>query len=355
MNAHSYRARALNAADNLAARAVAKPNGRARGILAGALAVSAILGASAFINHRLAKRAERQNPARGRFIGVRGVRLHVVERGEGQPLVLLHGNGTMVEDFEASGLIDTASSRYRVIAIDRPGFGHSTRTRGTAWTDEAQAEVIAQALTIMGVSDAIVLGHSWGCSVAVALALNHPEKVAALVLASGYYYPSVRADAAASAPLTIPLVADVVRYAISPWLARAAWPMILRKLFGPAPIPAKFDVFPKEMAVRPSQLGASTADSALMVPDAALRSPRYRELKAPVIIIAGEEDRLVDIDDQSGRLHAEVPQSTLHRIAGSGHMVHQTATDAVMAAIDEAAEQKRSKVARPQAQPAWAK
>lgn len=50
------------------------------------------------------------------------VRLHYVERGTGIPLVLLHGNGTMIEDFQSSGLIDLAAKKYRVIAIDRPGL-----------------------------------------------------------------------------------------------------------------------------------------------------------------------------------------------------------------------------------------
>jgi pimeloyl-ACP methyl ester carboxylesterase len=91
------------------------------------------------------------------------------------------------------------------------------------------------------------------------------------------------------------------------------------------------------MTFRPSQLRASAADAALMVPDAFARAGRYGELKMPVAIIAGEDDRLIDIDDQSGRLHADLLQSTLHRVSGAGHMVHQTATADVMAAIDEVA------------------
>jgi pimeloyl-ACP methyl ester carboxylesterase len=68
----------------------------------------------------------------------------------------------------------------------------------------------------------------------------------------------------------------------------------------------------------------------------------------PVAIIAGEEDRVVDIDKQSARLHREVPQSTLRRIRGVGHMVHQSATEAVMAAIEEAAAHvKKSSFAQP--------
>ena len=58
----------------------------------------------ALVNRHLAKKAERDNPAAGRFLDVDGVRLHYVERGSGEPLVLLHGNGSMIEDFESSGL-----------------------------------------------------------------------------------------------------------------------------------------------------------------------------------------------------------------------------------------------------------
>jgi pimeloyl-ACP methyl ester carboxylesterase len=60
------------------------------------------------------------------------------------------------------------------------------------------------------------------------------------------------------------------------------------------------------------------------------------------VIVAGEEDRLVDIDAQSARLHGDVPQSSFHRVPENGHMIHQTATDVVMSAINEvaAAEQR---------------
>jgi hypothetical protein len=65
------------------------------------------------LNRRLAKKAENGNPPAGQFLEVNGVRLHYVERGSGAPLVLLHGNGSMIQDFESSGLIDLASKNYR--------------------------------------------------------------------------------------------------------------------------------------------------------------------------------------------------------------------------------------------------
>ncbi len=289
--------------------------------------------AATLLNRWLAKRAERRNPPVGRFVTVHGVKLHYVERGRGTPLVLLHGNGSMIQDFNSSGLIDAASKRYRVIAFDRPGFGHSDRPRDTIWTPAAQADLIAAAMKQIGASRALVLGHSWGTLVALALAMQHPREVRALILASGYYFPTARADVLLLSPPSIPIIGDILSHTISPLLSRLIWPLLLRKIFGPAPVPAKFKDFPEEMAVRPSQIRASAAESALMIPAAHALQDHYRFLQMPVAIIAGEDDRLIEVE-QSEALHDAIHQSTFTRVPGSGHMVHQTATAKVMAAID---------------------
>jgi len=298
----------------------------------GALAISAL------VNRRLAKNAENDNPPAGQFLEVNGVRLHYVERGSGKPLVLLHGNGSMIQDFESSGLIDLAARSYRVIIFDRPGFGHSDRPRSVVWTPTAQAELIESALGRLGVSHAIVLGHSWGASVAVALALKYPKLVQGLVLASGYYYPTLRPDVVALSAPAVPLVGDLLSHTLSPIVSRVIWPLVMAKIFGPRPMPKKFEGFPKEMALRPSQIRASAAESALMIPDAFHFRDEYSNLNMPVVIIAGDKDRLIDVDTQSARLHRDVSQSKFHRVSGNGHMIHQTATGLVLSAINQVAE-----------------
>jgi pimeloyl-ACP methyl ester carboxylesterase len=305
-----------------------------------ALTGGAILAASALLNYLFAKHAEQANPPEGKFVEVDGVRLHYVDRGNGEPVVLLHGNGSMIQDFETSGLIDLAAKSYRVIAFDRPGYGHSNRPRSTLWTANAQAKLIRRAMGQLGVNRAVILGHSWGASVAVALALHHTEVVRGLVLASGYYYPSVRSDVVTTSGPAIPILGDVLRYTISPILGRAIWPLILRKIFGPSPTPAKFDGFPVAMALRPSTIRASAAEAALMIPDAFAACGHYGAMNMPVAIIAGEEDKIVNIEGQSARLHRDIPQSTFDHVPGAGHMIHQTAPDRVMAAIDAAAGRK---------------
>ena len=291
----------------------------------------------ALVNRYLANKAERDNPPAGRFLTVSGVRLHFVERGTGDAVVLLHGNGSMIQDFESSGLIDLVAKHHRVIVFDRPGFGHSDRPRNVVWTPNAQAELIQRALAQLGVSNAIVLGHSWGASVAVAMALKYPTLVRGLVLASGYYYPTPRPDVIAMGVPSLPLVGDVLSHTLSPLLSRVIWPLMLRKIFGPKSVPEKFDAFPQEMALRPSQIRASAAESALMIPDAFMLRHRYPDLKMPVVIVAGDQDKLVDIDTQSARLHRDISQSLFQRLAGNGHMIQQTATEQVMSAISEIA------------------
>lgn len=303
-------------------------------LLASVIATTALV-AAAVLNRQLAKKAERENPPKGKFLEVNGVRLHYVERGTGDPLVLLHGNGSMIEDFEASGLVDLAAKSYRVIVFDRPGFGHSERPRNVVWTPNAQADLLRAALIQLDVSNAVVVGHSWGASVAVAMALKYPTLVRGLVLASGYYYPTARVDVLAMGVPAVPIVGDILSHTVSPLMSRLIWPLMMKKIFGPKSVPEKFGAFPKELALRPSQIRASAAEAALMIPDAFALDGQYKDLKMPVVIIAGAKDKLIDTDSQSARLHAEIPQSRFHKLAEDGHMIQQTSMEQVMRAIEE--------------------
>jgi pimeloyl-ACP methyl ester carboxylesterase len=300
-------------------------------------AVGALL-AAAFVVRSKTRQAERAHPPLGQFVNADDVRLHYVERGQGQAVVLLHGNGSMVEDFVASGVFDQASANYRVIAFDRPGFGHSERPRGRTWTPVAQAHLLQRALRKIGVEQPIIVGHSWGTLVALAMALEFPSYVRSLVLLSGYYYPTLRFDVALVSPLAIPVLGDLMRVTISPLISRAVWPAAVKTIFRPAAVSPRFDAFPMWMALRPSQLRAAAAESAMMIPAAMKLCNRYRELTMPVLILAGTGDRIADPHKNSQRLHDELPQSELRLVPGAGHMIHYLVPGEVMAAIDAAEE-----------------
>lgn len=232
---------------------------------------------AAFVVRRKIKHAEQANPPIGQFIEIDGIRLHYVERGQGQPLVLLHGNGSMLQDFQLSGLIDRAAENYRVIALDRPGFGYSDRPRSKIWTPIAQAKLLHRALEHLGVEQPIIVGHSWGTLVVLALALEFPAYVRSLALLSGYCYPSVRLDVPMASPPAIPILGDLLRYTISLLLGRMMWPAVVKRLFGPAAVPPRFAQFPVWMVLRPSQIRASAAESAMMIPFAMKFSHRYHD------------------------------------------------------------------------------
>jgi pimeloyl-ACP methyl ester carboxylesterase len=300
-----------------------------------ALQIGAALAASALFVHARTSIAETHHRTRGSFVEVDGVRLHYLERAplenEGRTVVLLHGIGSMIDDFVLSGLFARLAERYRVIAIDRPGYGRSTRPRGRLWTPFAQAELIHQALRRLDVYSPVLVGHSFGATVAAAYALRYPVK--RLVLASGYYYPSVRLDAPLLVPPAIPLVGDLMRYTMSPILGRLLWPAWLRLLFAPAAVARRFRPFPAWMALRPSQLRATAEDAAVLLPAVHAMQREYSDIRVPTVIVAGREDRYVSSQANSARLHREVPGSELVLVPGAGHMVHHVATAQVLRAI----------------------
>lgn len=180
---------------------------------------------------------------------------------------------------------------------------------------------------------------SWGTLVAVALALQFPSRVRGLVLTSGYYFPTAHLDVPLLSQPAIPVIGDVMRYTISPVLARLLLRRIIRRLFEPAPVPERFDrLFPKGMMLRPSQLRAAAEDTALMIPAATELQARYRELKMPIVIVTGADDKIVDVGRQSERLHTGLSESRFITLPGLGHMVHHLAPDQVMKAVEQAAQ-----------------
>jgi pimeloyl-ACP methyl ester carboxylesterase len=300
-----------------------------------ALLAAAGLAASFLYVQAKKKSVERDHPPAGKFIDVDGVRLHYLERGQGPDLVLLHGNVLYANDFDASGLLDRAAEHYHVIAFDRPGFGYSERPPDTAWTPEQQARLIYQALHLLRIERPVVVGHSWGAMVALAMALDFPKYVRGIGLISGYYYPTVRVDAALSAIQATPVLGHLLRYTVAPLEGRMTWPLLVKSMFSPAPTSERFKRLPAWMTLRPIQLRASAADAGLMVPAARRLSQRYCELTMPVAVIGGDGDKIVGPDQHARRLHAEISHSELAMQPGIGHMAHYGDQDAVMAAIDK--------------------
>lgn len=281
-----------------------------------------MLGAAALAVHVMARRAEARQRPSGRFVSVGNRKLHIVEHGEGRPVLLLHGNGATVEEIGASGLVERLSKDYRVVVPDRPGFGWSKRDE-RGWTPEREAGVILDLMRTLNLERPVIVAHSWATLVALSAALEEPDAVSGLVLVGGYYYPTVRGDALLQSVIAAPVIGDLLRHTVWPLIARVSAPASFKRVFSPRRPTQRFLAeYPIGMAARPSQL-RSLADDTVELPRAAARlQGRYRELLLPVDFIAGEGDRIVQTATQSRRLQRELHNSFFDEVPGAGHMVH---------------------------------
>jgi pimeloyl-ACP methyl ester carboxylesterase len=280
--------------------------------------------------------AQRRHPPIGRFFDHDGVRLHYIERGpaEGKVVVFLHGNGGLIQEQVLSGVIDLVATRYRVVCFDRPGYGYSTRPRSRLWTPEAQAKLLAGALARFGVESAIVVGHSWGAMIATAMALEAPHQVRGVVLASGYYYPTLRKDVWLFAGPAVPVFGDLFRFTVTPLIGRLLVWKVVEILFAPKAVPDVFLAeFPMGLVLRPLPIRASAEEAALMVPAAARLQCRYAALPSPAAVVHGESDRVIEYE-QAQRLQKALPRAVLRSMPGIGHMTHYAEPQRILDAID---------------------
>jgi pimeloyl-ACP methyl ester carboxylesterase len=317
-----------------------------------ALVAAVGLSAAALYNRHQRRIAERKWPPLGAFLEVSTTRLHYLDvlpealsppDQEAAPtIVLLHGNGASIDDFLASGVVARLSRRFRVIVFDRPGYGHSARPKHRLWTAREQARLIGAALSKLNVDRPLVLGHSWGTLVALAMALEQGVRLRGLVLLSGYYFPTIRYDGLVSAGISFPIIGGILRHTVLPLVGRLASATLVAKMFAPRPIAHAFRRFPIELSLRPSQMTASAAEGALMTATAASFQNRYGELHLPVAILAGRDDHLIDQNQQSAKLAAHIPQAELRIMPGLGHMIHYSAMDEIEASIDRLLQPSRT-------------
>ena len=141
-----------------------------------ALAVTALVAFTGWT----AWQAERLVPPCGRFVTIDGVRLHIRDIGEGPAIVMLHGLASQLQTFSYE-ITDHLPGRYRIVLVDRPGCGYSEPATAGASLG-IQAAIVAGLMRELELGPAIVVGHSLGGAVALALALDHPELVAGLAL-----------------------------------------------------------------------------------------------------------------------------------------------------------------------------
>src|SRR3979409_1325616 len=135
---------------------------------------------------------QRAFPAQGRMVEVSGAALHVLDIGPreapGPPIVMIHGASSNLEVMRQP-LGDMLARNHRVILIDRPGHGWSTRARAEDSTPAIQGRMVDEALEKLGVGQSIFVVHSWSGALGALMALDFPQRVAGLVMLAPVAYP----------------------------------------------------------------------------------------------------------------------------------------------------------------------
>lgn len=290
--------------------------------------------------------SETRTPPIGEFIILDdGRRVHAWVQGTGADLVLIHGASGNLRDmtFDLAGRL---TDRYRVIAFDRPAMGYTdradtrynaVRNRG-AETVQEQARMLQLAADKMGVTRPIVLGHSFGGSVALAWALERPADTSALIVLAGASNPW---PGGLGPSYTIPSSSLGGRVAV-PLVSALMPPNTLKRMvdgvFRPQSAPDGYaEYLGAGLALRPDTLRANARQLTTLKPQLAQMVARYPTLPMPVEIVHGDADDTVPIQIHAIPLSQQIPNAHLTVLPGIGHMPHHNAPAEVVAAIDRAA------------------
>lgn len=265
---------------------------------------------------------ETRYPPPGRFITANGIRMHYVEKGEGRPVVLIHGGMGSVYDFTLS-VFDQVSRQHRAVAIDRPGHGYSQRPAATLYLSPADhARYIRAALEALKIERPILVGYSWGAAVALAYALEYPGETAGLVLLGPVAYAT---ESRLPSRFEIPEWPVVGRLFMSLAYAptvRLAGPRMMRGTFWPDPVPPRFNEVALALTSRPAEYEAEAADSLRLGRHLRAMAAKYGEIRVPTVIIGGDLDQSTPTAAQAVPLHRAMPQSALVIIPNAGHALH---------------------------------
>jgi pimeloyl-ACP methyl ester carboxylesterase len=302
--------------------------------------VLAALAGAGFAATRLGARAiERRWPPPGRFVEVEGLRIHIASRApQGAArgdVVLIHGASGNAADM-MSALAEPLTRRgFRVFAPDRPGHGWSARGDDRADASPArQAALLRAALEKLGVSRAIVAGHSWGATVAANLAIEHGDFVEGLALlapvalewpggVSWYYDLAVM-------PVVGRLFTALVALPAG-WLSLRAG---VAGVFAPQAAPEDFaGRTGVALVLRPKTFRANAFDVALLKPFIRAQGPRLAHVTAPSVVVTGDSDSVVYTWVHSDGAMRLIPGAQRVDLPGVGHSPHHAAPEAVADAI----------------------
>jgi pimeloyl-ACP methyl ester carboxylesterase len=280
---------------------------------------------------------QRSYPAQGARVEVSGATLNVVELGPrdapGPPIVLIHGASSNLKAMQQP-LGDRLAGEHRVILIDRPGHGWSTRVSEEDSTPAIQGKMIDEALEKLGIGPAIFVVHSWAGALGARMALDYPTRVAGLVMLAPVLYPWTGGVGRYNDVVTTPVIGPLLAYTITLPLGYFLTGPGARNAFLPQIMPEHFvSDTATPLLLRPREFLANARDLVTLKAAVAEQSPRYGDIRVPVVVIAGDTDTTVWPAIHSRPFAAIVPNAKLIMLPGVGHIVQNAAPELVIREI----------------------
>src|SRR6202166_2051397 len=302
------------------------------------IVVLAVLAGLALMTQAAVLALQRAYPAQGRMIEVAGAALHVLELGPrdaaGPPVVMIHGASSNLEAMRQP-LGEMLATNHRVILIDRPGHGWSTRAREEDSTPAIQGQRIDEALEKLGVGPAIFVVHSWSGALGARMALDYPKRVAGLVMLAPVAYPWPGGVGWYNKLVTTPVIGPLLAYTITLPLGYLLAEPGARGVFLPQIMPEHFVHDTATLLVlRPREFLANARDLVTLKTAVAEQAPRYRDIKLPVVVISGEADKTVSTNIHSRPFTQAVSGAKLIVLPDVGHMIQNAAPELVISEID---------------------
>lgn len=221
-------------------------------------------------------------PASASYAQVDGARLRYSDQGSGPAVVLLHGFASSLETWTA--VVPTLARAHRVIAVDLKGFGWSDRPEGD-YSPAAEAALVLGLLDQLGVKEFALVGHSWGSSVALALALAAPQRVSRIALYDAWVY-----DAQLPTFFLWARAPGVGELLYAAFYDQRPDERLAQAFFDPAYVTEPLIEDVERAFERPGTKAAALA--AVRGMRFAAQQSRYRTLEKPVLLLWGREDRV---------------------------------------------------------------
>lgn len=247
----------------------------------------------------------------GRRFCVRGIGLRYLDEGTGFPIVLIHGFGGSAYDYRT--VIPALAERFRVIAVDLPGFGYSDRDSAQEISGTAWVEVLAEFLQRLGVTRAVFVGHSLGGAVVERFAASHSAMVERLVLVAAV-------SAADRQRMHWGAVADAITTLVQGALSASGR---LGKLAQARTVhdPSFMTGTVLEGHLQPLRVRGSAAAVRRLFRGSAIDKPvDLAALTMPTLLLWGESDKVVRLAVATKLLDA-LPHARLEVVAEAGHLV----------------------------------